>query len=357
MAYLDDLELIQRYDRAGMRDIIGSFPAQCRTALTIGSSIRLPSSYRTRYDAVVSTGLGGSAIGADIIRSYISAGAPAPLFVNRGYELPGFVSKRTLVIASSYSGDTEETLSAYADARRRGAKIIAITSGGRLRALAEADGFPVVVIPGGLPPRCALGYSSITLLMALAKVGLVGPQGRHIEEAIAVTERLGREKIGPGVPQERNIAKRLAVVLRGRFPVIYGAQDHIDAVVTRWRGQLAENAKTLASSHFFPEMNHNEIVGWDNPAALLKRFFVVIVRDAGDHPRVARRIDITAKIIASRCAGVAEVGSSGKGLLARLFSLVYIGDYTSFYLAIANRRDPTPVERIAFLKKELGKSR
>jgi glucose/mannose-6-phosphate isomerase len=288
------------------------------------------------------------------MRSYILDSAPTPLFVNRGYTLPAFVGSRSLVIVSSYSGDTEETISAYRDARKKGAKIVVITSGGRLRKMAGSDNFPVLAIPGGLPPRAALGYSSITLLILLSKAGIVGDQSRHIDEAIAVMSRLKDGSIGFNVRQKKNAAKEIAATLYSKYPVIYGAQDRIDAVVTRWRGQLAENAKTLGSSHFFPEMNHNEIVGWDNPAALLKKFAVVILRDKGDHPRVAKRMDITESILRARCANLTEVRSSGKGLLARIFSLVYTGDFVSFYLAILNKRDPTPVERIKYLKDRLG---
>jgi glucose/mannose-6-phosphate isomerase len=156
------------------------------------------------------------------------------------------------------------------------------------------------------------------------------------------------------VSRKNNIAKTIAIKLYDKYPVIYGAQDRIDAVVTRWRGQIAENAKTLASSHFFPEMNHNEIVGWDHPSAVLKECAVIILRDRGDHPRVARRMDITEKLIGSRCASITEVHSSGKGLLARIFSLVYTGDFVSFYLAMLNKCDPTPVERIKYLKEQLS---
>lgn len=358
MPRLDDPFLPQKYDRSNMMGLIASFPRQCRVAKKIGSAFCLPRSYKRRYENIVCTGLGGSAIGADIVRSYILDSARAPLVVNRGYLLPAFVGARSLVIVSSYSGDTEETISAYKDARRRGAAIVAITSGGSLRRMAESDGFPVLVIPGGLPPRAALGYSSITLLITLAKAGIVKDQSVPIDEAIEVMGRLQDEEIGFGVPQNNNAAKKIAARLANRFPVIYGAQDRIDAVVTRWRGQLAENAKTLGSSHLFPEMNHNEIVGWDHPAAILKDCEVVILRDGGDHPRVARRMDITEKLLRSRCAGITEVRSSGRGLLARIFSLVYTGDYVSFYLAMLNRCDPTPVERIAYLKKQLaGKAR
>jgi glucose/mannose-6-phosphate isomerase len=354
MPSLDDPALIQKYDRSNMMGLIASFPRQCRVAKKIALAFDLPRSYKKRYENIVCTGLGGSAIGADIMRSYILDSAKTPLAVNRGYLLPGFVSSRSLVIVSSYSGDTEETLSAYKDARRKGANIVAITSGGCLRKMAKADGFPVLVIPGGLPPRAALGYSSITLLTVLSKSGIIKDQSSRIDEAIAVMTGLQDEKIGLNVSQKNNIAKTIVAALINKYPVIYGAQDRIDAVVTRWRGQLAENAKTLASSHFFPEMNHNEIVGWDHPAAILKDCAVIILRDGQDHPRVAKRMDITEKLIRTKCASITEVHSSGKGLLARIFSLVYTGDYVSFYLAMLNKCDPTPVERIAYLKKQLS---
>jgi glucose/mannose-6-phosphate isomerase len=288
------------------------------------------------------------------MRSYLLDSSALPIQVNRGYLLPAYVGRGTIVIVSSYSGDTEETLSAYKDARKKRARIIAVTSGGRLGSMARFDGFPVVAIPGGLPPRAALGYSSMALLATLSKAGIAPGQSGHIDEAIAVMERLERSSLGLGVPTARNVAKRLALKLYGKYPVVYGAQDRIDAVVTRWRGQLAENAKALASSHLFPELDHNEIVGWDCPAALIKKFAIVMLRDRGDHPRVARRIDITARLIGPRSAGVSEVRSSGRGLLARIFSLVYTGDFVSLYLAVLNGRDPTPVERIAYLKRELG---
>lgn len=357
MPSLNDPSLIQKYDRSNMMGLIASFPRQCRVAKKIALAFTLPRSYKKRYENIICTGLGGSAIGADIMRSYILDSAKTPLVVNRGYLLPAFVNSRSLVIVSSYSGNTEETISAYKDARSKGATIIAITSGGCLRKMSEADGCAVLAIPGGLPPRAALGYSSITLLTVLSKAGIVKDQSGRIDEAIAVMSRLQDERIGFGVAQKDNIAKTVAVRLYDKYPVIYGAQDRIDAVVTRWRGQLAENAKTLASSHFFPEMNHNEIVGWDHPAEILKDCAVVILRDGGDHPRVAKRMDITEKLIRSRCASITEVHSSGKGLLARIFSLVYTGDFVSFYLAMLNRCDPTPVARITYLKKQLSGKR
>ena len=140
-----------------------------------------------------------------------------------------------------------------------------------------------------------------------------------------------------------------------RDPIIYGANDHVDVVVTRWRGQLAENSKHLASSHVFPEMNHNEIVGWDFPAELMEKFTVLFLRDKGDHKRVAMRMDITKDILSKKGIDIIDVHSKGKGLLSRIMSLIYTGDMISFYLAILNGVDPTPVDRVTYLKKKLAK--
>jgi glucose/mannose-6-phosphate isomerase len=161
--------------------------------------------------------------------------------------------------------------------------------------------------------------------------------------------------VGFAVAEKKNPAKRIAAQIHDKYVIIYGAQDHIDCVITRWRGQIAENAKTLASTHVFPEMNHNEIVGWENPKKMLKDFVVIVLRDKADHPRISKRMDITKIIIKKKAGRILEVESSGSSLLARIFSLIYTGDFVSYYLAILNKRDPTPVESVMYLKTELGK--
>ncbi|MFA5146267.1 MAG: bifunctional phosphoglucose/phosphomannose isomerase [Candidatus Omnitrophota bacterium] len=353
---LDDIKVIGRYDRSNMIGTIESFPFQCREAVRIGGSFSLPSGLADGINNVVCTGLGGSAIGADLARSYAADDARIPVIVNRNYALPGFVDGHSLVIVSSYSGNTEETLAAYKDARKRNARIAVISSGGELARRAKSDAVPMVSIPGGLQPRCAVGYSFFTTLILLSKAGIIKDQAEDIEDAIAILEDLREKELGSHVPEKKNIAKMTARSLAGLFPVIYGGQDHIDSVVTRWRGQIAENSKTLSSAHLFPEMNHNEIVGWAHPDNILKHSAVVLLRDAGDSPRVSKRIDITRGILSDEGVKVKEVWSRGGGLLARMLSLVYIGDFVSFYLAILNEEDPTPVERITRLKKELAKS-
>ena len=358
MLNLDDAKTIKKYDASNMLKILESFPEQCAEAAAIGANFAIPTPFKTNYSNIVFTGLGGSAIGADIIRSYVSDEARAPILVNRNYALPGFVDSESLVIAASYSGNTEETLGAYKDAKNKKARIVAITSGGELARLAGNDGFPVVKIPEGLPPRCALGYSFFPALILLSKMGLIKNRANEISETINILKSLKDKELGCSVSfaNGKNVAKVIAGQIYQKYPIIYSSVDHIDCVATRWRGQLAENAKTLSSAHVFPEMNHNEIVGWENPKNILKDFVAIILRDAGDSSRISKRMDITKKIIAREKIEVIEAASSGSALLARIFSLIYTGDFVSFYLAILNECDPTPVERIDYLKKELSKA-
>ena len=349
---LDSISRIKQYDKSGMLELIESFPEQCQDAKNIGYDFQLPEGFKTKYRNIVCVGLGGSAIGADLVRSYIANKAPIPFFVSRNYTLPDFVDDQTLVIASSYSGNTEEVLSAYRCARNRGSETIAITSGGKLSKIAKDDGVRVLNIPAGFPPRAALGYSFFPLLILLSKIGIIKDQAFFIDEAIRNLKKLKDKRLGRNINTKDNQAKRIANEIYGRLPVIYSASDRIDSVVTRWRGQLAENAKTLASSHFFPELNHNEIVGWENPKPILKNSAVIILRDAQDHPRVSKSMGIAKGIFRKYKINVIEVRSSGKELLARMLSLVYIGDYVSFYLSVLNEIDPSPVERIVYLKKD-----
>lgn len=340
-----------------MLDLIVKFPDQCADAFSIGKDFSVPQSYiRAGYKNIVFSGLGGSAIGADLLRSYLIDEIRIPIFVSRDYTLPRFVGKDSLFLACSYSGETEETLSSYAEAKQKGAKVVVMTSGGKLEIIAKEDKIPVIYIPGGDPPRTALGYSFFSWLDVLCKFGFIGDRTRDAEETIADMKGFRDSEIGPRIALADNIAKKLARELSGKYAIIYGANKHIDSVVVRWRSQLAENAKTLASTHLFPEMSHNETVGWEGPKKLLKDFAVVMLRDESEHPRVAKRIEITKAMIGKE-SKVIELRSKGRNLLSRMFNLINTGDFVSYYLAVLNGIDPTPVERITCLKKELSKLR
>lgn len=351
---LDSKQTIKDIDRFNFCQILLDLPEQCVRAYTIGASKTIPENFRD-FKNVVFSGLGGSAIGGDLIRSYLAGEAKIPIIINRNYGLPEFVDDQTLLFVSSYSGNTEETLQAYEEGRKRASRIIVVASGGRLAEFAQRDGTPLVKILPGLPPRAAIGYSFFPALAILTKLGITVDKSSEIQEAIKVLRGL-RESLSPEAKLGNNKAKQIALAIHGKFPFIYGSNDFFDVVTTRWRTQLAENSKQLCSTHIFPELTHNEIVGWVNPPDLIKDFVVVILRDRADHPRIARRMDITHSIIKEMAAEVIEVWSKGEGLLARIYSLIYIGDFISFYLAVLNGVDPTPVERIDYLKRELGKA-
>ncbi len=352
MKNLDDIKAIEKIDRLRMRDVLRQFPQHLQQAFQLGKELYFPSDFG-RAKNIVFCGMGGSAIGAEIASSYLRKNLKVPVTLNREYTLPGFVDKETLVILISYSGNTEETLSAYQEARVREAKIIILTSGGKLMDLAKENGHPYLLIPTGFPPRGALVFLCLPLLVLFSQMHLVEDKGEEVEETISLLERLRKDSLGINVPTDLNPTKKLAQGIFGRFCVIYAAGEHLSGVVTRWRGQFAENSKTLSSSHLLPEMNHNEIVGWRHPQKILKRFVAVILRDKQDHPQVKKRIEISKEILEKEGVRVEEIWSQGKSLLARTFSLIYLGDFASYYLAILNGEDPTPVKRIDYLKKRL----
>ncbi|MGD0335512.1 MAG: bifunctional phosphoglucose/phosphomannose isomerase [Candidatus Omnitrophota bacterium] len=345
---------IKKLDKSKMLTLLLDFPQQCSYAKDIGerASIRFA---KRDFGKIVFAGLGGSAIGADLVRSYLYSDCSLPITVLREYTLPAYVNASSLVFIASYSGNTEETLSAYQEARKKGATIIALSSGGKIKELAVRDNVTFIEIPKGIPPRCALGYQSIIPLCVLGKLGIIKDTGLAIKGAIKVLEDLRDRVLTPEIGLKDNIAKSLANSIFNKFTVIYSASIHFDICATRMRGQLAENSKALASSHVFPEMNHNEIVGWEQPKKLFKDFVVVMLRDKDMHPRTSKRMDITADILRKDGVKVIEVWSHGEELLARILSLAYIGDFVSYYLAILYGIDPTPVDRVTYLKNQLAK--
>jgi glucose/mannose-6-phosphate isomerase len=345
---------IKQIDKSDMLDLLLDFPQQCAAAVDIAEKAKILFKMRD-FKTIVFAGLGGSAIGADLVRSYLYFESKIPILVFREYELPSCVDSQALIFLSSYSGNTEETLSAYREAKNKGATLIAVSSDGALEEFAKRDNVSFVQIPKGLPPRCALGYLSIIPLCILSKLGLVEDVEQSVKQTVKVLDELRNKNLNPRIGQKDNIAKFIASKLRNKFTVVYSASTHFDVCAIRLRGQLAENSKALASSHVFPEMNHNEIVGWQNPKKLFKNFVVVMLRDKGMHPRVTKRMDITRDIINKEGVELIEIWSRGEDLLSRIFSLIYIGDFISYYLAILYGIDPMPVDRVTYLKKELAK--
>ncbi len=347
------LEDIRNLDPSGMYERIRTFPAQAREAVALGNDVPLKAR-RRRAANIVLCGLGGSAIAGDLLRSYLAGDLRIPFLVNRHYTLPAFVDPSTLVIVSSYSGNTEETNTAHREALKRGAQLLCITSGGTTAELAARHRSPLITIPGGSPPRAALGYSFFPLLIALTRMGFIRSRQREINETLALLEEKSPLYATPD--PATNAALHLAEQMQGRITVLYSSTEHLDAVNTRWRGQIAENAKALCFGHVIPEMNHNELVGWHALHHQMKEMQVVFLRDREDHRRVQIRMDLSRQILREYTPHLTEVWSEGRTLLARMFSLLTLGDWTSFYLAMLHRVDPTPVRVIDHLKRELAKA-
>jgi len=354
MKPLDDLSYIKKIDPQGMYDLLLSFPVQVDTAYAIGQRCPLPEVKPSSVKNIVLAGMGGSAIGGDLARSYLAEDLKIPFLICRNYTLPDFVGPDSLVIASSYSGNTEETIEVYQQAKDAGATLLAITTGGKLAEKADADGTPLIKIPPGLPPRAALGYSFVPLLVSLWRMKLAPDRcmdffgGEHILKQ-------GVEEYKVEVPLSENLAKEIATKLHRKLPIIYSATDHFDAVAARFKGQLCENSKMLSFFNFFPEFNHNELVGWNKLYDLQPHLAVVILRDEDDHHRIRRRMELVKGIVEDLQVPVYELESKGSCLLERIFSLIQLGDFISFYLAILNEVDPTPVRVIDHLKSELAK--
>jgi glucose/mannose-6-phosphate isomerase len=336
-----------------MYDLIKNFPRQIEEAVAIGNAVPLRLSVRGLHNIVL-CGMGGSAIGGDLLRSYLLDELPVPFLINRSYVLPAFVGKRTLTIISSYSGTTEEALSCYREAIKRGAIILTISSGGTVEKLARKHRHVHIKVPGGPSPRAALGYSFFPLLIALARLKLISSKARDIRDTVALLRQKADEYSDP--ESASNTAVFLARQLYGRIGVVYSASERLDAVNTRWRGQMAENAKSLMWGHVLPEMNHNELVGWKVLRNHMRELQVLFLRDRDDHPRVARRLDITKQLIGEYTEHITDVWSEGRSQLARIFSLIHLGDWVSFYLAMLNNEDPMPVAVIDYLKNELAKN-
>jgi glucose/mannose-6-phosphate isomerase len=344
-------EEIGKVDHSGMLTLLREFPNQVREALSIGQSAEIRMRTAGIHN-IVMCGLGGSAIGGDLLRSYLAGELKTPFIVNRHYTLPKFVGPDSLVIVSSYSGNTEETTTAHREALRRKARILCVSSNGITEQLARRAKSPFIKVPGGLPPRAALGYSFFPLLLALTKLGLIKSRAKDIAETVARLDD-GAERFA-GLEPATNPALALAQKMHHRIAICYSSTERFDSVSTRWRGQIAENAKALSFGHVLPEMNHNELVGWKVLENEMREMVVVFLRDKDDYKRVQMRMDLTKGIISRYTEHVEEVWSEGKSILARMFSLIQLGDWVSFYLSILHGEDPTPVAVIDYLKQSLA---
>jgi len=354
MELLDDKQQIHAVDSGNMLGLLEDFSEQLRQAKQIGENLAVDPKLGAGVSQIVFSGMGGSGLAADLARALLCELVPLPMMMNRGYRIPQFVRKNTLFICVSYSGNTEESLECFEEALKCGARVLVVGSGGELAKRAIKRSVPTISVPQGFPPRMAVGFLSVPLLLFFKKLGLAAEALNSDDwlETMELVRSIGREQCGADIPFEKNSAKQLARRIFERYPVIYSGADGFDVVALRWRGQIEENAKTLASHHVLPEMNHHELAGWEVPVALLDRFTVLLLRDCGEHPQVARRMILTRQRI-ERKAEVCDVWSQGKSRLARMFSLIHLGDWVSFYLAILYGNDPTSIQVLDDLKASL----
>lgn len=353
MSILNEVEKIRSVDPGNMYNRIFDMPEQMTEALKIGKEWKINPDDFTDIKNIVIVGMGGSAIGGDLVRTFLASKLLIPFQICRHYVLPEYVDDETLVVASSYSGNTEETLSAFDDALRRKSMIAAITTGGLLKDVAELNEIPVAFLPSGLQPRAALGYSFVPLLVFLEKIGLIKNVETELNTVIASLKKL-RERYIEDNPLEDNLAKILAEKIHGKIPIIYAGPTLIDAVALRWKGQFCENSKNLAFANLYSEFNHNELVGWSQTVEPHKDHLIVInLKDEEDHPQVKKRMKIVKGLIEKQGVEVVDVDSEGDNPLARMFSLIQLGDFASYYLAVLNDVDPSPVKVIESLKAQL----
>lgn len=305
--------------------------------------------FKKDIDNIVITGMGGAAIAGDMIKSLAMDQAHIPIVMNRSYSLPSFVNHRTLVIILSYSGDTEETVSAATLALKRNAHCIGITSGGQIASLEKHEHFDIIKITPNLSSRGALAYFFIGIwrvfqALEIFPLGddILHETGKFIDEQIILFSNL-----------DENEPAEVAEQILDSLPVIYSSDGFLKPVNIRWRNQIQEYAKTLAYGGILPEMNHNEIVGWERTSHLMGRVSCIQLVDESDHYRVQRRMDISAEIIEPHAVAYYRVRAVGPCPLRRMFYMILFGDFMAYYLAILSETDPAPITKIDLLKTKL----
>jgi glucose/mannose-6-phosphate isomerase len=346
---LDDAKAVRDQDPGGMLAAVGNLSSDCREGYSNGVGAGgLPDLAEVR--SVVFCGMGGSAVAGDVLRSVFRDRLGVPVEVNRSPELPAHAGPHSLVVVSSYSGNTSETLGAFREATKRGCRAIVVTSGGTIAEEAHGAGVPVVEVPGGFQPRAAMGWLAFTALGALEAAGLLPPLAEDVAEAAGEVE--ARAAVcGPDSLTGENPAKLLATELGERIPVVWGAEGIGAAAAARWKTQFNENGKIPAWWSSMSELDHNEVVGWTEPFG--GAHAVIALRHEAEDPEIAARFPLSLQIAADAGADTHEVWAMGRSSLARLMSLIALGDFTSAYVAIRKGVDPTPVVVIQRLKAAL----
>ncbi|MDR1992380.1 MAG: bifunctional phosphoglucose/phosphomannose isomerase [Nitrososphaerota archaeon] len=347
---LDDQEKIRTIDKNGMIDFCINAATHYRNAAKIAQhpfnqiSTQLP-------ERIIIAGMGGSAIGGELIKDWARDKLSLPIEVNREYSLPAYADQKTLVLVSSYSGDTEESLSTLLDALKRGCMLFCVTSNGAVLETAKKHNLPHIQVPPDMPPRAALPYLLIPMLIYLQKIGLAKNVEDELDEAYALIEKVSKEN-GLDTPMVENFAKNTAYYIGDSIPCVYGFGVY-RSVAQRFKQQLNENSKSVAKWEYFPELNHNELVGWESRGEQCRWVSVIFIRDKAEPAEIETRIDITKTLMERAGLITFELEVQGECTLAKMLSTVVVGDFLSIYLAVLRETDPTPVLTINYLKETL----
>jgi len=337
-----------RYLSGGMLENLERFPESCMEAIEEAEQLPLTLLKGRDFRAVVVAGMGGSAIGGHLLSNWLRETCPIPIHISRGYHLPAFVNSETLVLAVSYSGNTEETLTVLEELLEKGYTVITVTSNGEMKRISEEKGLPTLSLPMGMQPRAALPNQFFLLATLINRLGLTAGSWSEVGEALDVLKVLRRD-LTPEIPSTQNPAKQLALALKGFVPFIYGPQL-FEAVSYRMGTQLNENSKIPAGSGFFPEVFHNVIMSREGPWEVRSRICAVLIRDTKGPLEIEQKVDAFKKLLETKVGRVLEIQAQGQGKLARMLSTLYIGDYTATYLGLLHGINPSSSESIAALK-------
>ncbi len=348
---LDDLAKIKKIDKSNMLSFCVNASEHYSKASSLADRISVDF---PKPRTIIVSGMGGSAIGGDLLKDWARDRLTVPIEVCREYSLPAYADQDTLVFVISYSGETEESLSVLLDAVKRECMIVCICSGGKVCESAKRLNIPHVPVPLGMVPRATLPYLFMPLPKILEKIGLVSKVDSEVAETVRVLELVADEN-SPGKSSDLNFSKKLALSIGGSVPVIYGFGFY-RAVAQRFKTQFNENSKVPAKWECFPELNHNEIVGWEQLNRPNRFFSIILVRDADEPVEMRYRIEATRELLQEKHLRIFDVMGEGRSRLAKMCSTVCIGDFASVYLALLHGVDPTPVKTIATMKERLGTS-
>ena len=321
-------------DKEDMYSVLMDFPNQIRDGWKLAEDIKVDKD----IDRIIITGMGGSALPGEILKSYLWH-FKIPIEVNKNYSLPEYISSRTLVFAVSYSGNTEETIEAYRHAYRKNCKLVAVTSGGKLAELAKKIKKDLVLVKSGIQPRQAYGYLFFSILRILQNSGIVEKQDKEVDKLITVLKK----------DIYKSKAKELSTRLFGKIPIIYTSQ-RLYAIAYKWKINFNENSKIHAFCNYFPELNHNEMVGYTHKNG---DYYCVIIKDDYDDRRIKKRMSITKDVISRKKIPALELNITGISNMVKIFSTIYIGDWVSYIIALKSKIDPTPVDIVEDFKKKL----